>query len=67
MHDADVRWTDFILLSSDSGRLSIIEFVVAPTPHFESLYQEVYGKSGSRWVKLPSRGLSVVPCFVEES
>ena len=39
---------DFILLSSDSGRLSIIEFVVSPTPHFESLYQEVFGKSGSR-------------------
>lgn len=39
---------DFILISSDSGRLSIIEFVVTPTPHFESLYQEVFGKSGSR-------------------
>lgn len=44
--------TDYILLSSDSGRMSIIEFVVAPTPHFESLYQEVYGKTGSRWVSL---------------
>lgn len=40
--------SDYILLSSDSGRLSIIEFVVSPTPHFESLYQEVFGKSGSR-------------------
>ena len=39
-------------MSSDSGRLSIIEFVVAPTPHFESLYQEVFGKSGSRCVIL---------------
>lgn len=39
---------DYILLSSDSGRLSIVEFVVSPTPHFESLYQEVYGKTGSR-------------------
>lgn len=40
--------TDYILVSSDSGRLSILEFVVNPTPHFESLYQEVYGKTGSR-------------------
>ncbi len=43
---------DYILLSSDSGRMSIIEFLVAPTPHFESLYQEVFGKSGSRLVHL---------------
>lgn len=42
---------DYILLASDSGRMSIIEFVVAPTPHFESLYQEVYGKTGSRLVE----------------
>jgi splicing factor 3B subunit 3 len=44
--EADVA--DYILLSSDSGRLSIIEFVVNPTPHFESLFQEVYGKTGTR-------------------
>jgi splicing factor 3B subunit 3 len=49
---------DYILLSSDSGRLSIIEFVVTPTPHFESLYQEVFGKSGSRYVEtLYGKGL----------
>jgi hypothetical protein len=46
---------DYILLSSDSGRLSIIEFVVTPTPHFESLYQEVYGKTGSRCAVLSPR------------
>ena len=48
-NDADYG-ADYILLSSDAGRMSIIEFLVAPTPHFESLYQEVYGKSGSRYV-----------------
>nr|XP_018266210.1 pre-mRNA-splicing factor RSE1 [Kwoniella dejecticola CBS 10117]OBR88368.1 pre-mRNA-splicing factor RSE1 [Kwoniella dejecticola CBS 10117] len=51
---------DYILASSDSGRLSIIEFVVAPTPHFESLYQEVYGKSGSRRI-VPGQYLAVDP------
>ncbi|ORY22136.1 putative U2 snRNA binding protein [Naematelia encephala] len=51
---------DYILISSDSGRLSIIEFVVEPTPHFESMYQEVYGKSGSRRV-VPGQFLAVDP------
>ncbi|EIW73243.1 hypothetical protein TREMEDRAFT_37240 [Tremella mesenterica DSM 1558] len=51
---------DYILLSSDSGRMSIIEFVVTPTPHFESLYQEVFGKSGSRRV-VPGQFLAVDP------
>ncbi|KAK4686117.1 splicing factor 3B subunit 3, partial [Tremellales sp. Uapishka_1] len=51
---------DYILLSSDSGRLSIIEFVVTPTPHFESLYQEVYGKTGSRRT-VPGQYLAVDP------
>ncbi|RSH89543.1 pre-mRNA-splicing factor rse1 [Saitozyma podzolica] len=51
---------DYILLSSDSGRMSIIEFVVSPTPHFESLYQEVFGKSGSRRV-VPGQFLAVDP------
>lgn len=51
---------DYILLSSDSGRLSIIELVIAPTPHFESIYQEVYGKSGSRRV-VPGQYLAVDP------
>nr|XP_019006069.1 pre-mRNA-splicing factor RSE1 [Kwoniella mangroviensis CBS 8507]OCF69530.1 pre-mRNA-splicing factor RSE1 [Kwoniella mangroviensis CBS 8507] len=52
---------DYILASSDSGRLSILEFVVAPTPHFESLYQEVYGKSGSRRRVVPGQYLAVDP------
>jgi splicing factor 3B subunit 3 len=46
---------DYILITSDSGRLSIIEFLVAPTPHFESLFQEVYGKTGTRLVLLTNR------------
>lgn len=49
---------DYILLSSDSGRLSIIEFVVTPTPHFESLFQEVYGKTGSRCVSVDAFAIS---------
>ena len=48
VHIDVIHRVDYILLSSDAGRMSIIEFLVAPTPHFESLYQEVYGKSGSR-------------------
>lgn len=51
---------DYIVLSSDSGRLSIIELVISPTPHFESLYQEVYGKSGSRRT-IPGQFLAVDP------
>ncbi|WVR03143.1 pre-mRNA-splicing factor RSE1 [Kwoniella sp. DSM 27419] len=51
---------DYILASSDSGRLSILEFVVSPTPHFESLYQEVYGKTGSRRI-VPGQYLAVDP------
>jgi splicing factor 3B subunit 3 len=39
---------DYVIIASDSGRLSIVEFVIEPTPHLESLYQEVYGKTGSR-------------------
>ncbi|WVN88505.1 pre-mRNA-splicing factor RSE1 [Cryptococcus depauperatus CBS 7841] len=51
---------DYILVTSDSGKLSILEFVVSPTPHFESLYQEVYGKTGSRRV-VPGQFLAVDP------
>ncbi|WOO84633.1 Pre-mRNA-splicing factor RSE1 [Vanrija pseudolonga] len=51
---------DYIVLSSDSGRLSILELVITPTPHFESLYQEVYGKSGSRRT-VPGQFLAVDP------
>ncbi|WVQ82855.1 pre-mRNA-splicing factor RSE1 [Cryptococcus sp. DSM 104549] len=51
---------DYILASSDSGKLSILEFVVSPTPHFESLYQEVHGKSGSRRI-VPGQFLAVDP------
>ncbi|GMK57012.1 hypothetical protein CspeluHIS016_0308520 [Cutaneotrichosporon spelunceum] len=51
---------DYIVLSSDSGRLSIIELVIHPTPHFESLYQEVYGKSGSRRT-IPGQFLAADP------
>lgn len=51
---------DYILATSDSGRLSILEFVISPTPHFESLYQEVFGKSGSRRI-VPGQFLAVDP------
>ncbi|KAL7420211.1 pre-mRNA-splicing factor rse1 [Cryptotrichosporon argae] len=51
---------DYAVLASDSGRLSILELVVAPTPHFESRYQEVYGKSGSRRT-IPGQFLAVDP------
>ncbi|TYJ57480.1 pre-mRNA-splicing factor RSE1 [Cryptococcus floricola] len=51
---------DYIVATSDSGRLSIIEFVVTPTPHFESLFQEVFGKTGSRRV-VPGQFLAVDP------
>ncbi|MDA4732659.1 mono-functional DNA-alkylating methyl methanesulfonate N-terminal domain-containing protein, partial [Enterobacter kobei] len=36
------------------------ELVITPTPHFESLYQEVYGKSGSRRT-VPGQFLAVDP------
>lgn len=64
---------DYILLSSDSGRLSIVELVISPTPHFESLYQEVYGKSGSRrtvpgqFLAVDPKGRSVMYGAVEKS
>lgn len=51
---------DYILATSDSGRLSILEFVISPTPHFESMYQEVFGKSGSRRI-VPGQFLAVDP------
>ncbi len=57
---------DYIILSSDSGRLSILEFLLTPSPHFASLYHETYGKSGSRrmvpgqWLGVDPRGRSVM-------
>jgi hypothetical protein len=57
---------DYLILSSDSGRLSILEFEMNPTPHFVSLYQETYGKTGARrmvpgqWLAADPKGRSVM-------
>lgn len=57
---------DYLILSSDSGRLSILEFEMHPTPHFASLYQETYGKTGARrmvpgqWLAADPKGRSVM-------
>ncbi|KAJ9100377.1 pre-mRNA-splicing factor rse1 [Naganishia adeliensis] len=57
---------DYLILSSDSGRLSILEFEMHPTPHFVSLYQETYGKTGARrmvpgqWLAADPKGRSVM-------
>jgi splicing factor 3B subunit 3 len=64
---------DYILLSSDSGALSIIELVISPTPHFESLHQTVYGKSGARrtvpgqFLAADPKGRCVMYAAVEKS
>ncbi|KAJ9093536.1 pre-mRNA-splicing factor rse1 [Naganishia friedmannii] len=57
---------DYLILTSDSGRLSILEFEMHPTPHFVSLYQETYGKTGARrmvpgqWLAADPKGRSVM-------
>jgi splicing factor 3B subunit 3 len=58
--------SDYLILTSDSGRLSILEFEMHPTPHFVSLYQETYGKTGARrmvpgqWLAADPKGRSVM-------
>lgn len=65
--------SDYLILSSDSGRLSILEFLMSPTPHFVSLYQETYGKSGARrmvpgqWLAADPRGRSVMVGAIEKA
>lgn len=64
---------DYLICSSDSGRLSILEFLLSPTPHFVSLYQETFGKSGARrmvpgqWLTADPRGRSIMVGAIEKA
>lgn len=57
---------DYLIIGSDSGNLAIVEFHLTPTPRFEVLHKEPFGKSGARrtvpgqWLGIDPRGRSLM-------
>jgi splicing factor 3B subunit 3 len=51
---------DYIIVGSDSGRISVFEYVESPHPAFKRLHLETFGKSGSRRI-VPGQHLAVDP------
>lgn len=64
---------DYLIIGSDSGNLAIVEFHLTPSPRFEVLHKEPYGKSGARrmvpgqWLGVDPRGRSIMLGALEKS
>ena len=62
----ELATVDYLIIGSDSGNLAIVEFHLTPSPRFEVLHKEPYGKSGARrmvpgqWLGVDPRGRSIM-------